>query len=632
VSTVTATKDTTVCASAVPFKWNGLDVTKADDYVFTTKSQAGCDSTITLRVAVVSTVTATKDTTVCTNQLPFTWNGISVTAAGNYPYLTKSAAGCDSTITLRVAVVNTVTATKDTTVCASAVPFTWNGISVTAAGNYPYQTKSAAGCDSTITLRVAVVSTVTATKDTTVCASAVPFKWNGLDVTKADDYVFTTKSQAGCDSTITLRVAVVSTVTATKDTTVCTNQLPFTWNGISVTAAGNYPYQTKSAAGCDSIITLRVKVNQPTASITTVTICQNQLPYTWNTVAYTTTGTFTYTTKNSVGCDSIATLKLTIVQTVKGPVDSITVCANALPYQWNGINITAPGTYTKTLTSFAGCDSIATLVVATQPIATATVSGGNPICPGQSTTISIGLTGNAPWTLTYNEGTTSHTISGILSTPYVLTVSPANTTTYTLRSVSDAKCSNNNLTSSVTIIVSQVALPGVRYAMVTAAKNVAKQLSARDMGTAAKYNWAPPAGLNFTDVRTPVFMYDKAVEYLITINPGNGCRVVDTLRVAIVESPLPIRSSLHVPNAWSPNNDGSNDKLYPLTINMKELYYFRVFNRWGQLMFETNKLDEGWDGMYKGKPQVQDVYTWTVEAEGLDGVHYKQSGNSILLR
>jgi hypothetical protein len=49
-------------------------------------------------------------------------------------------------------------------------------------------------------------------------------------------------------------------------------------------------------------------------------------------------------------------------------------------------------------------------------------------------------------------------------------------------------------------------------------------------------------------------------------------------------------------------------------------------------MFETNKLGEGWDGMFNGQPQVQDVYTWTVEALGLDGVHYKQSGNSILLR
>jgi gliding motility-associated-like protein len=93
-----------------------------------------------------------------------------------------------------------------------------------------------------------------------------------------------------------------------------------------------------------------------------------------------------------------------------------------------------------------------------------------------------------------------------------------------------------------------------------------------------------------------------------------------------------IVSSLHVPNAWSPNGDGHNDKLFPLTINIVELKYFRVFNRWGQLMFETNIIGNGWDGIYKGVPQVQDVYTWTVEAYGADGKHYKLAGNAILMR
>jgi gliding motility-associated-like protein len=406
------------------------------------------------------------------------------------------------------------------------------------------------------------------------------------------------------------------------------------WNGIDITASGDYTYQTKSVSGCDSTITLTVVVKQPTSSTNTVNICSNQLPYTWNGNNYTSAGSYTYILTNQAGCDSVATLVLNVSESVTGPVDSITVCANALPYQWNGMTISAAGTYTATLKNIAGCDSIVTLVVATQPLATATISGGNPICVGQSTTISIALTGTAPWTLTYFDGSSSHTITGILSSPYVLTVSPATTTTYSLTSVSDAKCSNTSLSSYVTITVTQSTLPGVRYATVTATANVAKQLTARDLGIGYKYNWAPPAGLNFTDIKTPIFRYDRSMEYLITLTPTNGCRVVDTLRVVIASSiPAPtIRSSLHVPNAWSPNNDGHNDKLFPLTINIRELYYFRVFNRWGQLMFETNKLGEGWDGIYNGKAQVQDVYTWTVEAVGLDDVHYKQSGNSILLR
>jgi gliding motility-associated-like protein len=324
-------------------------------------------------------------------------------------------------------------------------------------------------------------------------------------------------------------------------------------------------------------------------------------------------------------------LILNVSQTVTGPVDSLTICANALPYQWNGLTITSAGTYTATLKNTAGCDSIATLVVATQPVATATITGGNPICVGQSTTVSIMLTGTAPWNLTYSDGTNTYTINGILTSPYVLTLSPAATTTYSLMSVYDAKCSNTALTSSVTVSVTQ-SVSGVRYPNVTATANVPKQLSARDLGPNYKYNWSPPTGLNFTDIRTPVFTYDRSIQYLISLTPTSGCRVVDTLQVLVPASAPALKSSLHVPNAWTPNNDGHNDKLFPLTINIKELYYFRVFNRWGQLMFETNILGEGWDGVFNGKPQAQDVYTWTVEAIGLDGVHYKQSGNSILLR
>jgi gliding motility-associated-like protein len=87
-----------------------------------------------------------------------------------------------------------------------------------------------------------------------------------------------------------------------------------------------------------------------------------------------------------------------------------------------------------------------------------------------------------------------------------------------------------------------------------------------------------------------------------------------------------------VPSAWTPNGDGHNDYLYPLTINITQLKYFRIFNRWGVKVFETNILGEGWDGKLQGKPQPIDVYTWTVEAVSSGGYNYKNSGRSVLLR
>jgi gliding motility-associated-like protein len=108
---------------------------------------------------------------------------------------------------------------------------------------------------------------------------------------------------------------------------------------------------------------------------------------------------------------------------------------------------------------------------------------------------------------------------------------------------------------------------------------------------------------------------------------------VDTLLVVLrTNGPPPCKPAIDVPKAWSPNGDGHNDKLRPLTLDITELKYFRVFDRWGQLMFETNIIGQGWDGIFNGKQQVMDVYTWTLEAIGCDGHYYKRAGNSVLMR
>ena len=132
----------------------------------------------------------------------------------------------------------------------------------------------------------------------------------------------------------------------------------------------------------------------------------------------------------------------------------------------------------------------------------------------------------------------------------------------------------------------------MRNPTVLVAPNTAVQLSARDLGVGYTYQWYPPVGINFGDIKNPTFNYNEQTQYTITLTPPDGtCPTVDTLLVTL-DRTTPT-SALNVPNAWSPNGDGHNDRLYPLTINMKELKYFRVYNRWGQLMFETHTLGTG---------------------------------------
>ncbi|MBP9102431.1 MAG: hypothetical protein KBF82_01110, partial [Chitinophagaceae bacterium] len=171
----------------------------------------------------------------------------------------------------------------------------------------------------------------------------------------------------------TATVIVNPTLTSTTNIAICTNQLPFVWNGNSYITAGTYNVTLIGTTGCDSIATLNLSFNPTLTSTTNIAICTNQLPYTWNGNNYTAAGTYNVTLIGTAGCDSIATLNLS-VNPILTSTTNISVCNNQLPYVWNGNNYTAAGTYNVTLIGTAGCDSIATLNLSVNPILTSTTN------------------------------------------------------------------------------------------------------------------------------------------------------------------------------------------------------------------------------------------------------------------
>ncbi|WP_375303960.1 T9SS type B sorting domain-containing protein [Niastella sp. OAS944] len=696
--TLTSTTNTAICTNQLPYLWNGQSINAAGTYTANLTSVSGCDSIATLILTVVTTLTSTTNTAICTNQLPYTWNGQTINAAGTYTANLTSVSGCDSIATLILDVSTTLTSTINTAICSNQLPYTWNGQSINTAGTYTANLISISGCDSIATLILTINPVSTSTTNTTICSTQLPYSWNAQTINTAGTYTAMLTNSVGCDSVATLVLTVNPAAVSTTNITVCANQIPYTWNGQVINSAGTYTATLTSQNGCDSIATLIFIIVPTVTSTTNITICSNELPYSWNGQSLVSNGTYTAFLLSAAGCDSIATLNLTVTSTLTSTTNT-TVCANQLPYSWNGQSINAAGTYTANLTSVGGCDSIATLILTVTPVLTSTTN--TTICTnqlpytwnGQSINAAGNYTANligasgcdsiATLVLTVSAALSSTTNTIICSSqlPYswngqsinaagsytanlksisgcdsiatlVLSVNPVTASSSSVTICSDqlpyrwngqtinsagsytAHLTNANGCDSIATLALTVeqSLQGLRYPAVTTQVNVPVQLSARNLGINYTYNWNPGVGLNTYTIYNPIFTYDKQTEYRITITSNAGCTTVDTLLVRIPTPTARIESAIYVPSAWSPNGDGYNDKLTPLPVNIQELKYFRVFNRWGQLLFETTILNDGWDGTYKGAPQVSDTYTWTLEAVGMDGKVYKEAGNAVLLR
>jgi gliding motility-associated-like protein len=171
-------------------------------------------------------------------------------------------------------------------------------------------------------------------------------------------YTAVFNSAAGCDSVATLNLLVVPVLTSSLDTVVCENETPVVWNGVEYAVSGVYSVVFNSAAGCDSVATLNLTIVPETTSITDTTIYKSDLPFIWNGNSYNTEGTYNNTLVNANGCDSLLILNLTVLTPIPPTVTIDTaVCVQVLPVVWNGKDYYSEGQYRDTLISISGADS-----------------------------------------------------------------------------------------------------------------------------------------------------------------------------------------------------------------------------------------------------------------------------------
>lgn len=150
-----------------------------------------------------------------------------------------------------------------------------------------------------------------------------------------------------------------------------------------------------------------------------------------------------------------------------------------------------------------------------------------------------------------------------------------------------------------------------------------------NVGAVFNYSWTPADYLNC--ITCPIPVASPTVEYIysVKVKDIHGCfERINTYTVHIE-----LKGSLDVPTAFTPNGDGINDLINVDGWGIRKLNYFKVFNRWGELIYETTDLNSGWDGIYKGVPQNMETYVYQAEAELFtDNELIKKTGYFKLLR
>ena len=295
-------------------EWNGVLYSKSGNYTYETINAAGCDSTATLHLTIHPSYHDTLQPVVaCDNYL---WGDTLIEDSGTYTRSFKSIHDCDSIVTLTVDIRYT---SADTWEYITAYDrYTWiNGQTYTRSmhGGPSWEETNIAGCDSIINLdltirHMAVNDTI---RETVCLAAGESYTWKGK--TYSASGIYSTDTLLGpeingiCqDSLHTLDLTVNRSYATDTTVEVCANE--YTWRGTTYTQSGNYPFNGKTKALCDSIVTLHLTLKQATAGEETVTAYES---YVWNGTTYTKSGNYTFETTNAAGCDSVATLHLTIL-------------------------------------------------------------------------------------------------------------------------------------------------------------------------------------------------------------------------------------------------------------------------------------------------------------------------------
>lgn len=599
-------------------------------YYQDTLSTSTCDSIITLHLTVNDYKRDSVIHSICAGQ-DYLFNGQTYNQAGIYSD-TLSTAACDSIVFL-VLTVNPIDRDSIYRSICTGESYLFNGQQYTLPGIYS-DTLSTATCDSIVVLNLTVEPLKRDTIYRSVCAGN-DFNFNGQLLNLPGTYADTLNTST-CDSIVVLNLTVEPLKHDTIYRSVCAGN-NYNFNGQLLNLPGTYS-DTLSTSTCDSIVVLQLTVQPLKRDSVSHSMCAGET-YTFNGQLYSQAGFFSDTLSTST-CDSIVVLHL-IITPVKQDSIIRSVCWGQ-SYTVSGNTYTQTGIYHDTL-STATCDSIVILNLTVQPLKHDSIV--RTLCAGESYTVN----GNV-YTQSgiYHDTLSTSTCDSVVVLN--LTITPLKRDTivrsvcygesYQFNGQEFTQPGFYNDTLSTTGCDSVVTLNLSIYPN----SNVVIWASANDVEAGTVIHLNASAALSYLWTSSQALISDPGIQnptavinndswiYLTTTNETTGCAARDSVFINIRIDTEPCKGAyIYIPAAFTPNQDGLNDiiriKSKKITLNR-----FSIYNRWGEKVFETHNINDGWDGRYKGK-MVLGAYVYMISyRSACDSKLKLMKGSVVLIR
>jgi len=316
--------------------------------------------------------------------------------------------------------------------------------------------------------------------------------------------------------------------------------------------------------------------------------------------------------------------------------------ANFLSYNWsfgNGNTSNAvspsytypsPGNFVVTMEANdinTGCTKSVSKTMTVFPLPTANMIIEDLACPDSLFTISgsgmPGISGILSGTLSGSDSVYHFSFNA--NNTFTFETSAPVSTTYSLQVSDNNSCKNIPIIDSIRI---QLPPPSINT---TTTVIIGQTVAVNGfVGNNYTYTWInDTSNLSCTNCYNPISTITNNITYTVSVvDLPLKCFDVQNLHEIIVL----IKGSIDVPTAFTPNNDGINDIIIPSGWGIRKLNYFKVYNRWGQLLFESTDLKNGWDGTYNGVPQNMETYIYQASVETLTDETFTKSGSFKLIR